>query len=153
MGRTMQLNVRMKSSGGATIGELAHRFGLATHVLRHWESMGLLAPARDRGGQRRYGEADVTRVAMILIGKETGFGLREMRELLSTGNPMDHRDRLRAHVAELERRIAAATAAKELIEHALDCPLPFDECPHARAEIEARIPSGRGRAASVTVAP
>ena len=29
-----------------TIGELAARFGLATHVLRHWEDMGLLSPAR-----------------------------------------------------------------------------------------------------------
>lgn len=36
----------MKSSEALTIGELAQRFGLATHVLRYWESMGLLKPAR-----------------------------------------------------------------------------------------------------------
>jgi MerR family transcriptional regulator, copper efflux regulator len=40
----------------------------------------------------------------------------------------------------LDRRIAEATAAKELIEHALARPLPFDECPHAREQIDARIP-------------
>jgi MerR family transcriptional regulator, copper efflux regulator len=40
----------------------------------------------------------------------------------------------------LERRIAQAQAAKELIEHALACPLSFDECPHAREQIAARIP-------------
>ncbi|GAA0901130.1 MerR family transcriptional regulator [Virgisporangium aurantiacum] len=57
----------MKSSGTVTIGELAHRFGLATHVLRHWETMGLLTPDRDGAGQRRYGRADLTRVALILI--------------------------------------------------------------------------------------
>lgn len=129
----------MKSSG-STIGEFAHRFGLATHVLRHWESMGLLAPDRGGGGQRRYGEADLVRVALILMGKEAGFGLAGMRELLATGNPMDHPELLRRHVAILEDRIARATAAKDLIEHALSCPLPFDECPHAREQIAARIP-------------
>lgn len=133
----------MKSStsrGLLTIGELAGRFGLATHVLRHWESMGLLAPGRAAGGQRRYGQADLARVAMILIGKEAGLGLREMRELLSTGNPMDHADLLRRHVGVLEHRIAQAQAAKSLIDHALSCPLSFDECPHAQEQIAARIP-------------
>jgi len=133
----------MKSStshGHITIGELAGRFGLATHVLRHWESVGLLAPGRAAGGQRRYGDADLARVAMILMGKEAGLGLPEMRELLSTDNPMDHTDLLRRHVAVLERRIAQAQAAKNLVEHALSCPLSFDECPHARAQIARRIP-------------
>ncbi len=125
-----------------SIGELADRFGLATHVLRHWESMGLLAPGRVAGGQRRYGQADLARVALILMGKEAGFGLRELRELLSTASPLDHPDLLRHHVTVLEQRIAQAQAAKELIEHALGCPLSFDECPHARERIAARIPPG-----------
>lgn len=122
------------------IGELADRFGLATHVLRHWESMGLLAPARDAGGRRRYGPADLDRVALILMAKEAGLGLDSVRELFSTGDPMDHADLLRSHVAELEHRIERAQAARELIQHALDCPIPFRECPHARARIAARIP-------------
>ena len=47
----------MKSSGAAksviwSIGELAGRFGLETHVLRHWESEGLLDPERERSGYR-----------------------------------------------------------------------------------------------------
>ena len=133
----------MKSSashGHLTIGELANRFGLATHVLRHWESMGLLAPGRAAGRQRRYGHADLARVAMILMGKEAGLSLREMRELLSTANPMDHADLLRRHVTVLEHRIAQAQAAKNLIEHALSCPVSFDECPHAREQISTRIP-------------
>lgn len=77
---------------------------------------------------------------MILMGKEAGLGLRELRDVLSTADPMDHADLLRAHVAVLEQRIAQARAAKDLIEHALSCPLSFDECPHAREQIAARIP-------------
>ncbi|WP_375546893.1 MerR family transcriptional regulator [Streptomyces gossypii] len=34
-----------------SIGALAARFGVATHVLRHWESKGLLHPGRDAGGR------------------------------------------------------------------------------------------------------
>jgi MerR family copper efflux transcriptional regulator len=139
----MQVNVRMKSSPAdedLTIGELARRFGLATHVLRHWESMGLLTPGRAAGGQRRYGHADLMRVAMVLMGKDAGIGLRELGAMLVTGNPMDRADLLRRHVAELDRRIAQARAAKDLIEEALSCPLSFEECPRARATIEARIP-------------
>jgi MerR family transcriptional regulator, copper efflux regulator len=141
MHRTLRLNVHMKSTGGFTIGALAREFGLATHVLRHWESMGLLRPGRDGAGQRRYAEADLVRVALILIGKEAGFGLRQLQILLGAGSPMSHPDLLRRHVAALEDRIARATAAKQLIEHALGCPAPFDECPHAKEQIAARIPA------------
>jgi MerR family copper efflux transcriptional regulator len=139
----MQVNVHMKSSAAdddLTIGELASRFGLATHVLRHWESLGLLAPGRAAGGQRRYGQADLMRVAMVLMGKEAGISLRELGMLVTAADPMDRADLLRRHVADLEQRIARAQAAKDLIEQALSCPLPFAECPRARDQIAARIP-------------
>jgi DNA-binding transcriptional MerR regulator len=123
-----------------TIGELAQRFGLGTHVLRYWESMGLLEPARRAGGQRLYEHADLERVALILMGKEAGLTLGELATVLSTADPRDHRDLLYHHVQELERRIAQARAAKELIEHALACPLGIAECEHAREHIAARIP-------------
>ncbi|RSN56756.1 MULTISPECIES: MerR family transcriptional regulator [Actinomadura] len=134
----------MKSSDGLAIGELAERFGLAAHVLRHWESMGLLEPARRTGGRRTYEPSDLERVALILMGKEAGFTLRELRTLLSTPNPMDHREALQRHVAELQRRIDRAQAAKDLIEHALTCPHPFPGCEHARAQIKAHIPPTPG---------
>ncbi|GAB2914833.1 MerR family transcriptional regulator [Streptomyces mayteni] len=124
-----------------SIGELAGRFGLATHVLRHWESVGLLTPDRAPGGQRRYGDDELRRVAMILIGKEAGLGLGDLRELLAAVNDLgDRRSLLRHHHARLVERIAQAQAAKRFIEEVLECPLSFDECPRARAEIEARIP-------------
>ncbi|WP_433176997.1 MerR family transcriptional regulator [Actinoallomurus sp. CA-150999] len=130
----------MKSTEEMAIGELAERFGLATHVLRHWESMGLLEPTRHAGGRRAYGPADLERVAMILMGKEAGFTLRELRTVLSGADPMAHRDLLRHHIAALEQRIDRARAAKDLIEHALACPHDFAECEHARERISARIP-------------
>jgi DNA-binding transcriptional MerR regulator len=130
----------MKSTERFSIGDLAERFGLPAHVLRYWESMGLLEPARHPGGQRSYEQADLTRVALILMGKQAGFTLGELRAILSAPSPMDHRDLLRRHVQELERRITQAQAAKDLIEHALACPHSFTECRHAREQIAAWIP-------------
>jgi DNA-binding transcriptional MerR regulator len=109
-------------------------------VLRHWESSGLLEPSRDGVGQRRYGAPDVERIAMIIMGKEAGLSLADLRTLFSADNPREHPELLRRHVAVLEERIAKATAAKQLIEHAMSCPSPFHQCPHAKEQIAARIP-------------
>jgi DNA-binding transcriptional MerR regulator len=124
-----------------TIGELADRFGLATHVLRHWEAVGLLTPARRVNGRRRYGRNALARVVLIQQGKELGFGLEQMRAMLDATDPVARREELARHDAELKRRIESATAAREMIAHALNCPAPdFIECPNFRAMLEARIP-------------
>ncbi|WP_228829630.1 MerR family transcriptional regulator [Nocardia beijingensis] len=71
------------AGGDISIGELAARFGLATHVLRHWEDVGLLAPRRDGAGsapvsRRRRGERgdDIARQA---VGSGAGRARRTVR--------------------------------------------------------------------------
>lgn len=129
-----------------SIGELADRFGLATHVLRHWEAVGLLTPARRTSGRRRYGGDALARVALIQQFKELGFGLDQIRAMLDTTDPAARKAVLARHDAELERRIASATAARDLIGHGLRCPAPdVIECPTFLAGLEARIPPARGR--------
>lgn len=138
----------MKSSGvddrptaTLTIGELASRFGLAPHVLRHWEAMGLLTPAERVNGRRRYGRAHVARVGMILRGKQAGMPLAEIRELLAAPDGPSRRAVLHAHLDELDRRIAEIQASKHLIDHVLGCRYEdFTECPRFQEEME-RLPS------------
>ncbi|TDC21002.1 MerR family transcriptional regulator [Streptomyces sp. 8K308] len=115
-----------------SIGAAAGRFGLATHVLRHWESAGLLAPRRDAGGRRRYGPADLDRVAAILRAKRAGLPLDRIRELLDGTGPAARRAALERQRGELLGRIAEARASLALVECALGCPHddPAD-CPHA----------------------
>ncbi|MGW0803807.1 MerR family transcriptional regulator [Nonomuraea sp. NPDC002799] len=121
----------MKSSPEMTIGELAGRFGLATHVLRHWEAMGLIAPARRANGRRRYTEDQVSRVTMIVRGKAGGLGLEQLREMFDAPAAGDRRELLRRHRAELEWRIRQAELSKTLVEHALECSAPdFTLCPN-----------------------
>jgi MerR family copper efflux transcriptional regulator len=119
--------------GSLTIGELAERFGLRPHVLRHWEATGLLAPTARESGPRRYTQRHVARVAMIVRGKAAGFNLEELRAVLEAPSLADRRALLRLLHRELDGRLRQMEASKTLIEHALVCPAEdFTQCPSFR---------------------
>ncbi|WP_158891618.1 MerR family transcriptional regulator [Amycolatopsis anabasis] len=131
----------MKSS--LTIGQLAARFGLATHVLRHWESMGLLEPSRRAGGHRRYGEEDLERVVFILRAKDVGLSLDDMREFLHAPAKADRIALLRTQQARLEQRIRAAQEALQLLGHAVRCEHEdIIRCPNFREMLRQGIAPG-----------
>ncbi|MCT9078731.1 MerR family transcriptional regulator [Streptomyces fulvoviolaceus] len=124
-----------EQSEAVGIGALAERFGLAPHVLRHWESVGLLAPGRDTAGRRRYGAADEVRVAVILRGKEAGLSLEAIRTM-TVGDADTRRAVLRREAEALRARIAAAQASLDLVECALGCAHEdLAGCPHFRRAV------------------
>lgn len=124
----------MKSSDEA-IGEVAARFGLDAHVLRHWENVGLLHPRRDAAGRRRYGEDDSVRVAVILRSKAAGMSLEQIAVLLDREAP-DRHGVLDAHLAELDRRAAEIQRAREMTAHALQCrAYDIALCPRFQAHV------------------
>ncbi|ETK36728.1 MerR family transcriptional regulator [Microbispora sp. ATCC PTA-5024] len=119
---------------------MAERFGLAAHVLRHWESVGLLEPARAEGDRRRYGPDDLYRIAVILRAKEAGFGLDDIREMIATREPTARQAILQRLEGDLVRRIAEAEASLDLIRSALNCDHEdFTSCPHFQAMVRDRI--------------
>lgn len=101
----------------------------------------LLAPDRGSDGRRRYRDADVYRVAVILQAKELGFGLDHIRDVLQGSDRPARHAVLEEHLDALERTIASAEAAKRAVEHALACPEEnFLDCPEVRCHIASRIP-------------
>ncbi|MFV2104218.1 MerR family transcriptional regulator [Micromonospora sp. LOL_024] len=134
----------MKSRRELAIGELAAWYGLAPHVLRHWEEMGLLTPARAPGGRRLYGSADVTRIALVLLAKEAGLTLEQTRYLLAEAADRQARRALyQRHGDLLRSRIAAAQESLAIIEHAAECDAEdITVCPRMRAKVTARLPAG-----------
>ncbi|MCC8246449.1 MerR family transcriptional regulator [Saccharothrix luteola] len=132
----------MKSSEEMSIGALADRFGLAAHVLRHWEDVGLLDPRRQANGRRRYGQADEARIAMILLAKDAGLGLDQIRLLFAaTADRPARRALYREHHDRLAGRIAALQASLSVLEHAMGCDAEdITACPDFRAKVAARIP-------------
>jgi MerR family copper efflux transcriptional regulator len=97
-----------------TIGQLAARFGLAPHVLRHWEAKGLISPAKRASGRRRYREDQAARVAVIVRGKEAGFSLTQIGEVLNASDGPSRKELVRRHHANLK---GAHRAARGLHEH------------------------------------
>lgn len=132
----------MKSST-LSVGEVAERFGLATHVLRHWESVGLLKPAR-AGDRRRYDDHDLHRIAIILRSKEAGLSLDGIREMF--GKPSERESILKRHKEELERRIAAARASLAIVDCALGCEHDdVTRCAHFREAVARARPAPPSR--------
>jgi MerR family copper efflux transcriptional regulator len=122
-----------------SIGELADRFGLATHVLRHWEDVELLSPTRV-GGRRVYGAVHVTRVAEILLGKDAGFSLEQLRELFTAPDRERRRELLLGQLTQVRERIARLTLSQTLLEHGLRCRHPdYQTCPQFQAMVLARL--------------
>lgn len=109
----------MKSNGWS-VGQVAERFGIGTNVLRHWEDVGLLSPARDSADRRRYGRDDVVRVAVIQRTKAAGMSLDQIGVLLDSEARGRH-ELLQAHVADLEKRMEEIRIAREMTLHAYEC--------------------------------
>lgn len=66
-----------------TRGELAARTGCNIETIRYYEQIGILsAPPRSQGGHRLYGKNLVKRLNFVLRGRDLGFTLEEIRELL-----------------------------------------------------------------------
>lgn len=63
------------------IADAAARAGVAPHVLRHWEDVGVLRPARSPAGHRVYDETLVALARLVLVCQRAGFSLSEIAEL------------------------------------------------------------------------
>ncbi|TDD02325.1 MerR family transcriptional regulator [Nonomuraea deserti] len=132
----------MKSSEPMRIGELAERFGLAPHVLRHWEAMSLLVPAARVNGRRRYTQEHVIRVMTIIRAKSAGMSLEQIREILNVSGQAERQALLQRHHEELERRLREIAASKTLIEHLMECRADdFTQCPDYRRIVETGTPA------------
>jgi DNA-binding transcriptional MerR regulator len=119
-----------------SVGELAARFSLPTHVLRHWESVGLLAPARDAAGRRRYGPDDVVRMAVIVRNKAAGMSLDQIAHLLERDMAGRHQV-LQAHLDNLDHRMQEMRRSRAMTEHALRCSAhDISTCPRFRAALD-----------------
>jgi DNA-binding transcriptional MerR regulator len=125
-----------------TIGELARRTGVATSALRYWEELGLL-PAPERvSGQRRYPQSIVDKVGEILLLRDVGFTLRELKALVAarSSGVEDWRELHQRKLVELDHRLAQIQAARTAIAHALACPHnDVHECPNFGRIVAARL--------------
>lgn len=67
-----------------TIGEVAHRSGVAQTALRFYEQRGLISSTRTGGNQRRYDRPVLRRLAFIRAAQRVGLSLEQVGDALST---------------------------------------------------------------------
>ncbi len=73
-----------------TIGTLGRKTGTKVQTIRYYEQIGLMPePGRTEGGQRRYGDAELDRLAFIRHARQLGFSLDAIRELLELSDNPD----------------------------------------------------------------
>jgi DNA-binding transcriptional MerR regulator len=68
------------------IGEVADEFNVTLRTLRFYEDKGLIAPKRV-GMSRLYGRRERARLRLILLGRDVGLSLEDIRELLDLYEP------------------------------------------------------------------
>lgn len=102
-----------------SIGELARRTATKVQTIRYYEQIGLLPePDRNSGNQRRYSVASLQRLAFVRHGRELGFSLEAIRDLLQMSQApsrscADADLIARKHLAEVESRIERLTALQK----------------------------------------
>jgi len=113
-------------SANFTIGHLARETGTKVPTIRYYEKIGLMpAPVRSAGNQRLYGPEHLDRLAFIRHGRDLGFGLDAVKELLTLiDEPEQSCERAdaiaAAHLGEVENRIARLEALKAELIRMLD---------------------------------
>ena len=88
------------------IGDLASRTGVSIRTLHHYDKIRLLSPAhRSQSGHRLYGRRDVLRLQQIVLLKQIGLSLDEVREVLDRPQT-DVRRVIGSHIARLKEQVA-----------------------------------------------
>lgn len=119
-----------------TIGALSKQSGVNVETIRFYERSGLLpAPQRTPSGYRSYRAEDVRRLRFIRRGRELGFSLEEIRELLELAahpqQPCASADRMvREHLDAIETRIRDLQNLQQELRKLGNC--PSAEAEHCR---------------------
>ncbi|MBE1532763.1 MerR family transcriptional regulator [Actinomadura algeriensis] len=90
---------------GLTVGQVSARLGVTVRALHHWDETGLARPSlRTAAGYRLYTPADLERLHRVVVYRELGVGLDEIRTFLDDPTT-DVPGALRAQRTRLTERI------------------------------------------------
>ena len=66
-----------------TVGEVSTLLGVSVRALHHWDETGLVRPSqRSDAGYRLYSETDIMRIQQVLVYRQTGMSLADIKEVL-----------------------------------------------------------------------
>lgn len=102
-----------------SIGDLSQLGGVTPRMLRHYHDLGVLVPAEvdDATGYRRYDESQLADLLQVLVLKDLGFSLTEVKRVVKGGvGPSELRGMLLLRRTELESELDEATTRLQRVE-------------------------------------
>lgn len=145
-----------------TVSELARLSGTSVRTLHHYDEIGLLKPASvGENGYRHYGRPELLRLQQILLHREFGMGLSEIRDVLDRADldrlsmlreqrdrTLKEADRYRRLARTIDRTIAEMEGRGTV----MDTELYEGVSPEKQAEYEAWIIDKYGDGAAPHIA-
>ena len=116
------------------ISEVAKRSGVPSSALRFYEEKRLIRSIGRRGLRRLFDPDVLERLALIGLGRASGFSLDEMARMFAPdGRVRINRQMLNAKADELDKTIRQLSAMRNGLLHAATCHAPSHmECPTFR---------------------
>ncbi len=116
------------------ISDVVKRSGLPASTLRYYEEEGLIRSIGRKGLRRLFSEDIEERLALIALGRVSGFSLDEIAAMLGTdGRPEIDRELLLEKSAQLDGTIKALTTMRDGLRHVARCEASSHlECPRFR---------------------
>lgn len=105
------------------IGQVSEASGVSQRMIRHYEKIGLIAPAsRRESGYRDYDQRDVHTLRFIGRARDLGFPIEEIRHLLALWQDRsrasaDVKAIALARAAELKRKARELDEMRKSLEH------------------------------------
>lgn len=129
------------------IAEVARYSGVPASTLRFYEEKGLIASIGRHGLRRVFGTDVLERLALIALGRASGFSLDEIARMFAPdGQPRVDRQKLKAKAEALDRTIRRMSVMRDGLRHAAVCPAPSHmECPTFRRILRATATGAIGK--------
>lgn len=123
-----------------TVGQVATRLGLRVSAVHFYERRGLLPAVPRVGGQRRYGDEHLRRLAFVRLCQEAGLSLDEIHVLL-TSDAAVWQELVRGRITQLDADIARLQRSRDYLAGSLRCPAdhPAVACPYVQRELNDRL--------------
>ncbi|MGJ4789153.1 MerR family transcriptional regulator [Leptospira koniambonensis] len=119
----------MQENKNFLIGQLAEKVGVSTDTVRYYEKEGLIRSNRHTNNYRIYSESDLKKLGFISEAQDSGFTLREIKELLflideGRRNCSDYENVAKQKIKEIESKIKVLEEYKNSLISSLECCSP-----------------------------
>jgi len=105
--------------GYVRICDMAKQFGVSLRTLRFYEDKGLITPKRE-GNTRLYSRRERARLQLILLGRNVGFSLREVKQMMDLYDPQgSNTKQLRVALEKSEKQLDRLDKQRTALDEAI----------------------------------